>query len=99
MRQRIRNILFETLILESLMFKEVAVKYNGTVYAEMPFFIHAYICDQIANEIGQEYENVGVEFVAILEDSLGSSFQNQIQSIRKSKLSRSCKKYKKVQYD
>ncbi len=36
MRQRIRNILLEALILESPLFKAVAVRYNGKVYEGKP---------------------------------------------------------------
>jgi hypothetical protein len=47
MRNRIRNILIEALILESPLFKAVAVKYNGKVYRGKPGDYHEDVQRQI----------------------------------------------------
>lgn len=77
MKRRIRNILLETLILESPMFKAVAVKYNGKVYAGTPFSIHASICDQITDEIGQEYRDDVIENAIAGYITLDGKFVNR----------------------
>lgn len=51
MKQRIRNILMETMILESPLFKAVAVEYKGKVYVGEPWMNHADLTDQVADEI------------------------------------------------
>jgi hypothetical protein len=56
MRDRIRNILLESLILESPIFRAVAIKYKGKVYEGEPWMVHASIIDEIfGQDAADEY--------------------------------------------
>ena len=50
MKQRIRHILQEALIVESLMFRAVAIKYKGIVYEGEPWMVHASIIEEILGQ-------------------------------------------------
>ena len=50
MRNRIRNILLETLILESPLFKAVAIKVFGRVYVGDPEMFHAHLDERVVDE-------------------------------------------------
>jgi hypothetical protein len=51
MKKRIRNILIESLILESPMFKAVAIEYDGAVYVGEHWMGHADLVTKVAEEI------------------------------------------------
>jgi hypothetical protein len=55
MRNRIRNILIKALILESPLFKAVAVKYDGKVYEGERGDIHAWVINRIIDKFGMEH--------------------------------------------
>lgn len=63
MKNRIRQVLREALILESPLFRSVAIRYKGKVYEGEPWMYHANLVDEVLGEDAYaDYENgFGIE--------------------------------------
>jgi hypothetical protein len=71
MRNHIRNILLESLILESPLFKAVAVEYDGEVYEGEPWMTHGMVIHGILEKMGIDPEKLSVHEYYLHAEKLG----------------------------